>query len=154
MNILILTSVNATNIVEMIENMIPYYTEDNTNHIFSIQSMALLSEETFNKPYMTYNYLYSTVVAHKADIICDNNAKYNIVYGNLDKNTPIKFDHIFMLESDAFQTHDLALEKFEAICGETAPVKWYKPEDAEYRFPTFKHLALMLETLGVNKCQR
>ena len=154
MNILILTSVNARNIVEMLDNMVPYYTEDNSNHIFSVQSMALLSEETFNKPYAMYNYLYTTVATHESHILCDNNAKYNIIYGNIDKKTPIKFDHIFMLESDEFQAHDIALEKFDKVYGEVTPIDWYKPEDAEYRFPTFKHLALMLETLGVNKCQR
>ena len=163
MNILILTPTHPVQIAEMINFMSQYYTDE--NDIFSVQSMALLGEETFrDKHFMPLNFTYAAEVRNNPKLCLrkeHGRRKNIIIYGNLDRNTNMKFDHILGFTSMDHQEGD---DRFDAYLEEgqkiydkvfdnlkIKKIDWYKKEDAHHMFPTLHHLEIMLKTLGVNK---
>jgi hypothetical protein len=164
MNILILTPTHPVQIAEMINFISKYYTED--NDIFSVQSMALLGEETYNDENMKYlplMYTYATVVRKQPKLMLRKERKGRkniIIYGNLDRNTDMKFDHILAFSSmdnnpdnpqfdgylEQSKDYNTVLESLKV-----KPIQWYTREDAHHQFPTLHHLEIMLKTLGVSK---
>ena len=163
MNILILTPTHPIQIAEMINFISKYYTDE--NDIFSLQSMALLGEEVYQDQKQTYlplMYTYATAIRKNPKLMLRKerkNRKNIIIYGNLDRNTDMKFDHILAYSSmdKEGEGFDEYLEKskklFEKFFTDTTnkPIKWYTIEDAHHQFPTLRHLEIMLKTLGVNK---
>ena len=91
MNILILTPSHPAQIAEMIDFLAPYNTEE--NDIFSVQSMALLGEETFkNKHYLPLMFTFAAEVRKKPKLCLrkeKGKRKNIIIYGNLDSHTEI-----------------------------------------------------------------
>ena len=164
MNILILTPIHPIQIAEMINFVSKYYTDE--NDIFSLQSMALLGEEVYQDQKQTYlplMYTYATAIRKNPKLMLRKerkNRKNIIIYGNLDRNTDMKFDHILAfssMDNQEGEGFDEYLEKskklFEKSFTDTTnkPIKWYTIEDAHHQFPTLHHLEIMLKTLGVNK---
>ena len=162
MNILILTPIHPVQIAEMINFLAPYYTDK--NNIFSIQAMGLLGEELFKddkKHYLPLTFSYTAEVRKRPELCFTKDRQFNIFYGNLDRNTNIKFDHILAFSSmdnkEGDERFDGYLEKGNKIYGEVFDnlnverIQWYTIEDAHHRFPTLRHLAVMLKTLGVEK---
>ena len=164
MNILILTPVHPVQIAEMINFISKYYVDE--NDIFSLQSMALLGEEVYQDQKQTYlplMYTYATAIRNNPKLMLrkeKGKRKNIIIYGNLDRNTDMKFDHILAYSGmdnqegagfDDYLEHSKKL--FEKSFTDTTnkPIKWYTIEDAHHQFPTLHHLEIMLKTLGVNK---
>jgi hypothetical protein len=163
MNILILTPTHPVQIAEMINFMSQYYNEE--NDIFSVQSMALLGEETFRKHhFMPLNFTYAAEVRNNPKLCLRKERgrrKNIIIYGNLDRNTDMKFDHILGFSSmdhkEGDDTFDGYLKEGQKMYDEVFDnlkikrIDWYKKEDAHHIFPTLHHLEVMLNTLGVKK---
>ena len=162
MNILILTPIHPMQIAEMIDFLVPYNIDG--NELFSVQSMALLAEETLNKNYIPTTFTYATEIRKhpKLAFKSKSNSTIRIYYGNLDKNTNIKFDHILAYTNHYSETEDnhnfdIYLENAATLMNPTfnkmniKPIEWYTIDDAEHIFPSLHHLATMLEALGVNK---
>lgn len=164
MNILILTPTHPIQIAEMINFISKYYVDE--NDIFSIQSMALLGEETYQDKNMTYlplMYTYTAAIRKNPKLMLRKEKKDRkniIIYGNLDRNTNMKFDHILAFssmdnkEGDGFdkyleKSQEMFNQSFKESC--IKPIQWYTREDAHHQFPTLHHLGIMLETLGVKK---
>ena len=162
MNILILTPIHPIQIAEMLDFLSKYYIDE--NDIFSIQSMALLGEEIYkDKHYMPLTFTYAAEV-RKNPKLClrkeRKNRKNIIIYGNLDRNTDMKFDHIFGYsgmdnkEGDGFDPYlDQGKRIYDEIFDDLKikRIDWYKSDDAHHIFPTLHHLGVMLDTLGVKK---
>ena len=149
MNILIVTPIHPMQIVEM--NYL-YALCGDTCEVFSAQAMALLYEETFNAPYPVVNATFTHTCANNKKMFYKNHKKHLVVYGNIDKNSPIKFDHIIGYTSNIagneWDPYLTAAEK--ALENTDAPkIDWYKQEDITYTFPTLAHLNLFLKTLGI-----
>ena len=164
MNILILTPTHPIQIAEMINFISKYYVDE--NDIFSLQSMALLGEEVYQDPNQTYlplMYTYATAIRKNPKLMLRKERKSRkniIIYGNLDRNTDMKFDHILAYssmdnkEGDGFDEYlEQSKKLFDKSFTDTTnkPINWYTIEDAHHRFPTLHHLEVMLKTLGVNK---
>lgn len=164
MNILILTPIHPIQIAEMINFISKYYTDE--NDIFSIQSMALLGEEVYqekDKTYLPLMYTYATAIRKNSKLMLrkeKGKRKNIIIYGNLDRNTDMKFDHILAFssmdnkEDSSFDPYlDASVRLFDKAFNnsKTKAINWYTIEDAHHQFPTLRHLGIMLETLGVNK---
>ena len=165
MNILILTPVHPVQIAEMIDFISDYYVDE--NDIFSVQSMALLGEEIYqdrDKSYLPLMYTFASAVRSDATLTIHKEKKNRrniIIYGNLDRNTNMKFDHIFAYsgmdnkpEEDRFdpyldESKNLFDKEFESQ--HIKPIDWYTIDDAHHKFPTIHHLGVMLKTLGVKK---
>ena len=161
MNILILTPIHPMQIAEMMDFLAPYQTEE--NDIFSVQSMALLGEQTFKKHYLPLNYTYAAEI-RKNPKLClrkeKGKRKHIIIYGNLDKNTDMKFDHILAYDGHHVnndEVFDSYLDKSKEIFDTTFDnlkikrINWYTLDEAHHQFPTLHHLGVMLDTLGVKK---
>jgi hypothetical protein len=162
MNILILTPIHPLQIAEMADFLSKYYIDE--NDIFSVQSMALLGETIYqDRHYMPLNFTYAVEVRKKPQLMLrkERNGRKNIIiYGNLDKNTDMKFDHVLAFssmdnkEGDGFDPY---LERGQKIYDQVFDnlkikrINWYTREDAHHQFPTLHHLGIMLETLGVKK---
>ena len=164
MNILILTPTHPIQIAEMINFISKYYIDE--NDIFSLQSMALLGEEVYQdqkQSYLPLMYTYATAIRKNPKLMLrkERNGRKNIIiYGNLDRNTDMKFDHILAYsgmdnqEGAGFDDYLVkSSELFDKSFTDTTnkPIKWYTIEDAHHQFPTLHHLEIMLKTLGVNK---
>lgn len=149
MNILVITPIHPTQIVELN----PLYKQYNgIANIVSPQALALAYEETFGNPYQVVNTFFVDAFKQNPKKLLKNTLGNLIVYGNLDKNTPIKFDMIvgyaapFMSIDDKFDKYLEAAE--EQLRNTDAPViDWYSIEDAQYTFPTLQHLILFLDKL-------
>lgn len=164
MNILILTPTHPIQIAEMINFISKYYVDE--NDIFSLQSMALLGEEVYQNEQQTYlplMYTYALAIRKNPKLMLrkeKNGRKNIIIYGNLDRNTDMKFDHILAFSSMDNQEgagFDDYLVKSNELFDKSftdktiKSIKWYTIEDAHHQFPTLHHLEIMLKTLGVNK---
>ena len=164
MQILIVTPIHPVQIAEMIDFLYRKYNEH--NNIFSIQSMALLAEETLQKEYNSTTFLFATEIRKNSKLLLTDDRYQRgveIVFGNLDKNTNIKFDHVIGYTghySDGNgETFDPYLMKAkEMIDGvlieQNLPIiEWYTPEDCEHIFPTLHHLEKFLDVLEVKKVE-
>ena len=162
MNILILTPIHPIQIAEMLDFLSKYYIDE--NDIFSVQSMALLGEELYKeRHYTSLNFTYAAEVRKNPKLCLRKERKGRkniIIYGNLDRNTDMKFDHILgftSMDNKEGAGFDPYLEHSKKIYDEIFDnlkikrIDWYKKEDAHHIFPTLHHLGVMLETLGVNK---
>lgn len=155
MKILIVTPIHPTQIAEMITFFKDY--PENLD-ILSIQSMALLAEETLNKNYPITNFIYAAECRKNPKLL--KLVKENqIIFGNLSKTNKIKFDHIIGYTSNITQGEifDPYLEQAKTIAdpvfkqqGHDA-IDWYSVEDCEHIFPTLHHLEVFLKTLGITK---
>lgn len=149
MNILIITPTHPTQIAEFASLHKQY--KDIAN-IISPQMLALVYEETFGNPYQVVNTFF--VDAFKKNPKKMFKKTYNdlIVYGNLDKDTDINFDVIVSYAAPFMDTEEI-FDKYldaaeEQLKNTDAPrINWYKPEDAQYKFPTLQHLMLFLDKL-------
>ena len=164
MNILILTPTHPIQIAEMINFISKYYVDE--NDIFSLQSMALLGEEVYQDQKQTYlplMYIYATAVRNNPKLMLRKERKGRkniIIYGNLDRNTNMKFDHILAYsgmdgkEDSSFDPYlDASVKLFNDSfkTGKAKPINWYTIEDAHHQFPTLRHLGIMLKTLGIKE---
>lgn len=164
MNILILTPIHPIQIAEMINFVSKYYVDE--NDIFSLQAMALLGEEVYqnqNQSYLPLMYSYATAVRKNPKLMLRkerNNRKNIIIYGNLDRNTDMKFDHILAysgMDSKEGAGFDDYLTKSKELFDKSftdktfKPINWYTIEDAHHQFPTLRHLGIMLKTLGIKE---
>ena len=162
MQILVLTPTHPMQIAEMIDFFYGKY--KNSVDLYSIQSMALLAEETLQKEYIPTNFVYAAEVRKNASLI--KNDKYKkrvqIVFSNLDKNTNINFDRIIGYtghfgESEENKEFDPYLNKSISIMNSVfvdkniEPIDWYTKNDCEHIFPTLHHLEKFLDVLGVEK---
>lgn len=156
--ILILSSTHPVHITEL--NLHIYKNYQQYNDIFSIQSMALLYEETLNKHYIPANYAFAQAVKKDPQLARSkiNKGQNLIIFGNLDMATKIKLDHIIIytngLEENTLE--DKYLQKMEELFDKTNEEKiinWYKTNDQTSRLivPTLHHLDVFLETIGVKK---
>lgn len=158
MNILIVTPMHPMQIAEIGNEL---YKNCKNAEIYSLQSMALLAEETLQKEYVPTMFVYAAETRKHPHLISANinDDKIHIVYGNLDKNTDIKFDHVIGYTSNygngTVDLFDPYIEQM-AHCMDSVflekklePIKWYTKEDCTYIFPTIKHLIKFLQTLGV-----
>lgn len=150
--ILVLSSIHPMQIAELIGFFSRY---ENIN-AHSVQSFALLGEETLNKKYIPYNYTLATALKNKPEIILPTDTTPLIVYGNLDKNTPIEFDYKIKLTTQySANSFDDYLAGAEAIMKgvyreiDKPSVTWYTDEDCELELPTLHHLQVFLKTLGI-----
>lgn len=161
MNILILTPIHPSQIVEM--NAL-YKKYSKNNNIYSIQAMALLNEETFKTSYIVSNYIFTNEILNRPKLVNPKNKKYDntIIYGNIDKRTNIKFDHII-----AFTSHiaENDLSSFDPYLNEANKIyedfsnknekaqtpQYYTLEDAQHIFPTFHHLCTFLKACGIKE---
>ena len=151
MKILIVTPIHPLQIVEM-NYLYKFY--GNSCEVFSPQAMALLYEETFGQPYPVVNATFVDTCRRNKRMFYKNNKKHLIVYGNIDKNSPITFDHIIsytshVSENEHWDPYLAAAEK--ALADTDAPkIDWYGVDDTTYTFPTIPHLTLFLHTLGIS----
>lgn len=142
MNILIVSITHPIAIMEL-TNLYSFDTD--TCSVFSPQALALLNERTFNKPFLPSSYAFMETISQKPSL-CVEPRKHNIVFGNLIKSTPIKWDNIIYykplyLEDEQDYTKLAAKEipDFPALFTEA---------DCEYTFNDLPHLRLFLSTLG------
>ena len=162
MQILVLTPIHPMQIAEMIDFFYGKY--KNSVDLYSIQSMALLAEETLQKEYIPTNYIYAAEIRKNPNLVM--NTKYKkrvqIIFGNLDKHTKIKFDRIIGYTGRYGQNEnevkfDAYLDKSTAVMNEVftekdvSPIEWYTQEDCEHIFPTLHHLETFLDVIGVEK---
>ena len=164
MNILILTPTHPIQIAEMINFISKYYVDE--NDIFSLQSMALLGEEFYQDQKQTYlplMYTYATAIRNNPKLMLrkeKGKRKNIIIYGNLDRNTDMKFDHILAYSGmdnqegagfDGYLEHSKKLFDKSFTDTTTKLIDWYTIEDAHHQFPTLRHLGTMLKTLGIKE---
>ena len=155
MNILILTSTHAMDVAETIDTL--YNNCNEHNNLYSVQAFALLAEETLEQKYIPTFFTYAAEVRKKPGLVKFINGKNTIVFGNIDKNTKIKFDHIIGVkpnysEGDVFDPYlqdrkDVMDEVFTQH--NVKPIEWFTPEDCDYIFPSLHHLLIFLKKLGV-----
>ena len=165
MNILILTSIHPVDITEIGQILYSSYDKESVE-IFSIQAMSLLAEsiqenknsvtqesasDLKNKSYyLVNNQLFTTIIEKNSSYLRKNlNKKHLIVYGNLSKNTNIKFDYIISFKQDYsedIKNFDPYLDKTKSIFKEQ-PLSWYNRNDCEYHFYEKKHLLLFLKNI-------
>ena len=156
MNILILTPTDPQSILLCGQSLFGEYGDK--NDIFSVQMMALLDEDkNQNHTYIASNNLFAAEVRDNPRVSIARNKRYDnlIVFGNCD-NKSIKFDHIITWD-DAWEddNEDTYLAKQSELFEEDfrnhsiKPIRWYKRADAEFSFPTWRHLCIFLKTLGV-----
>ena len=162
MQILVLTPIHPMQIAEMIDFFYGKY--KNSVDLYSIQSMALLAEETLQKEYIPTNYVYAAEICKNPNLAMntENKKRVQIIFGNLDKNTKIQFDRIIGYtghygESDDETKFDPYLDKSTSVMNavfkekNVEPIVWYSSEDCEHIFPTLHHLEKFLDVLGVEK---
>lgn len=156
MNILILTPTDPYSVMLCGQNLFNEYGDK--NDIFSIQMMALLdADKNEGHTYIASNNLFAAEMRDNPRVSIARNTKYDnlIVFGNCD-NKSIKFDHVItwdgIWEDD---NEDANLNKQNELFDEVfrnhnvKPIRWYKRDDAEFSFPTWRHLCIFLKTLGV-----
>jgi hypothetical protein len=161
MQILVLTPIHPMQIAEMIDFFYGKY--KNSVDLYSIQSMALLAEETLQKEYIPTNYVYAAEIRKNPQLAMNTPYKkrVQIIFGNLDKNTKIKFDRIIAYtghygeteekEFDSYLSKSVSTMNAVFIEKNIEPIAWYEQEDAEHTFPTLHHLEKFLDVLGVEK---
>lgn len=162
MQILVLTPVHPVQIAEMIDFFYGKY--KNSVDLYSIQSMALLAEETLQKEYIPTNYVYAAEIRKNPQLamnIAPHKKRVQIIFGNLDKNTKIKFDRIIAYtghygeteekEFDSYLSKSISAMNTVFIEKNIEPITWYEQDDAEHTFPTLHHLEKFLDVMGVEK---
>ena len=162
MNILVLTPIHPVQIVEMNEL---YKKFSQYNNVYSIQAMALLAE-TIDMNYIPANFAFTNKLRNNSHLFIPKNKTYEhtIIYGNLDKRTSIKFDHIIAYTSHIAENKtadfDLYLQEAMQLMGKihddtqnelAQPPQYYDINDSEYTFPTIRHLCIFLKTLGIKE---
>ncbi len=152
MNILVLTSIHPMQILDIAQGLHGRY--DDTE-VFSIQEMALMFEEQNELPYPAANILLSQAFrTTKGPKKWFKDKTNNIIYGNLDKRSNMKFDMILAVapaygNTDVFD--DYLRKAREVFKDFDEQVRWYSPEEAIYTFPSVHHLQVFLETLGLKE---
>jgi hypothetical protein len=161
MQILVLTPIHPMQIAEMIDFFYKKY--KNSVDLYSVQSMALLAEETLQKEYIPTNYVYAAEIRKNPHLAMNDKYKkrVQIIFGNLDKNTKIKFDRIIAYTGHYGETEEKEFDSYllknaatmNAVFKEQhlEPIDWYNIEDAEHLFPTLHHLEKFLDVIGVEK---
>ena len=158
MNILVLTTTHPLDVAEAINEL--YNTFDEHNNLYSVQAFALLSEETFDKHYIPTMYTFAAEVRRNPKLIYNHihSRENTIVFGNLDKDTKIKFDHVVAVSPSLIretETFDQYLKNISPAMDEVftnkkiKPINWYTTEDCEHVFPTYHHLFTFLNVIGV-----
>lgn len=162
MNILILTPIHPIQIAEMNEL---YKKFSQYNNVYSIQAMALLAE-SINMHYIPANISFTNKLKDNPHLLIpkDKTYEHTIIYGNLDKRTNIKFDHIVAYTSHIAENEtadfDLYLQEsmklMQKVYDETKnelaqSPQYYSIEDAHYTFPTLHHLFVFLKSLGIKE---
>lgn len=154
--ILILTQIHPINVSYVYDEICVDYADK--NEIYSPQIMALLGElslkqdENDNKH--SYRVLNAAFVKHsKAAIKKMNPLKPWIVVGNCRKND-IKFDYILGFDGGDDYGNSEIFDRYIAadnalLLDKNMSIDYYTKEDAEYFFPTIKHLKLFLQTLNI-----
>lgn len=156
MNILILTPTDPYSVMLCGQNLFNEYGDK--NDIFSVQMMALLdADNNEDHNYIASNNLFAAEMRDNPRVSIARNTKYDnlIVFGNCD-NKSIKFDHVITYD-DIWEddNEDVYLNKQNELFEEVfrnhniKPIRWYKRDDAEFSFPTWRHLCIFLKTLGV-----
>ncbi len=142
MNILIVSPTHPIAITEL-TNL--YSFDNDTCSVYSPQALALLNEETFNKPFLISSYAFMESISKKPSL-CIEPRKHNIVFGNLIKSTAIKWNNIIYYkplylsdEQDYTKIAEKEMPDFPALFTEA---------DCEYTFNDIPHLRLFLKTLG------
>jgi len=162
MNILILTPSNPVCILDMISKIGPMVKDEvgfNSINISALYQEQNDIENAVENPitYPVALYSFAKALSSSQELV-DNMFKNenNIIVGNLDKNTPIKFDHILGFEVEPWSLDpDLYLEEGDKLFKDVflktniQPVEWYTKNDAHHIFPTLHHLSVMLNVLGV-----
>ena len=162
MQILIVTPIHPVQIAEMIDFLYAKY--KNSVNLYSIQSMALLAEETLQKEYIPTNFVYAAELRKNPSLAISNNnnkKRVQIIFGNLDKNTKLNFDKIIAYTGHFGESEDKEfdsyLNKSTPIMNEVfvnkgiTPITWYTQDDCEHTFPTLHHLEKFLDVVGVEK---
>ena len=159
MNILILSSTNPVDIIEMGNLLYKHVDETNTD-IFSIQTMAFLAEHSFEYKYVPAMWSFAKAFAEQRKSILRLKKNRNLIcYGNLFTNTDIKFDYIVCYEPDAANGVNVFLDKSIELfnTSEDAKIKtlsneqWYSKDKVQYTFSSIRHLLVFLKTLKVLK---
>ena len=154
MNILVITPIHPMQIIQNGQDLYNALGED--IDIFSIQAMALLYE-SLGQNYIVSNYLFTDAIRKNTKLL---KREHNdlVVFGNIDKRTPIKFDYIVGLSplpevGDYSYDEEAALTMEEVL--KTKPelnrriYQYHNIEDVEYVFPTVRHLHLFLQKCGL-----
>ena len=161
MQILVLTPIHPMQIAEMTDFLYLKYSE--CVDLYSVQSMALLAEETLQKEYIPTTYVYAAEIRKNPNLVMNTPYKkrVQIVFGNLDKNTKIKFDHIIAYSGHYGENDDNIFDPYlqksvipmNSVFEDknVSPIQWYQPEDAEHIFPTLHHIEKFLDVIGVEK---
>ena len=161
MQILVLTPIHPMQVAEMIDFFYGKY--KNSVNLYSIQSMALLAEETLQKEYIPTNYVYAAEIRKNPNLMMNTQYKkrVQIIFGNLDKNTKIKFDHVIGYTGHYSENEDKQFDSYlnnsinvmNSVFEEkhVKPIEWYSENDCEHIFPTLHHLEKFLDVLGVEK---
>ena len=150
MNILILTPIHPTQIEEM---GYLYSQWGEVASIASPQMLALVWSESTDLPYaVTNNHITNECKKKPKELFKQYDKPNLIVFGNIDKNTKIKFDYILAYTSHFSEDEtcwDLYLREVEKRLDNTdvERVEWFDKTDAEYIFPTLYHLNLFLQTI-------
>lgn len=158
MNILILSSVNPVDIIEL-GGLINKNINNKICETFSLQTVSLLAELSADKKYIPTMWAFAKTFQDKRKSILRLTQENLLCYGNLLVDTPIKFDHIICYEPDAAnpvnayldESVNLYKQSKEPKIQNLAKQKWYTKEDADYTFTNLHHLLLFLESLKLTK---
>lgn len=152
--VLVLSSIHPITIAELSKHLYSKY--GSKNSVFSIQSMALLYEETFNAKYIPANYSFANALKKDATILKDKTQNL-IVFGNLDIATKINFDYVIIysngLEEDLEDKYLAQMSKLINLADTTINIEWFKTNSNTVRLvvPTLHHLDTFLTTLGIEQ---
>ena len=156
--ILILTQINPVNVAFVYDEICADYISH--NEVFSAQIMALLGEtalrEGDNDNLHSYRVFNAAFVKNiKAAVHKMNPLKPWIFIGNCAKNS-IKFDYIIGFDGGEDFGDEKTFDRYivadnAALAEKEMQIDYYDRKDAEYFFPTIKHLKLFLDTIGIRK---
>ena len=154
--ILILTQIHPVNVAAIYDEILAEFAEH--NEVFSPQIMAMLGELSLSTDENDFKHSYRVLNAAfvkncNAAVKKMNPLKPWVFIGNCAKGT-VKFDHILGFDggedfgnAEVFD-HYIARDNAQ-LADKNMAIDYYGREDAEYFFPTAKHLKLFLTTLGL-----
>ena len=159
--ILILTQIHPINVSYVYDEIMRDFS--NHNEVFLPQIMALLGELSLSKGdndnIHSYRVLNAAFVKNiKAAIYKMSPLKPWIFIGNCAKKD-VKFDYILGFDGGEDYGNSEIFDRYihkdnELLKDKNLAIDYYSIQDAEYTFPTIKHLKLFLTTLKLQANER
>ena len=156
LKILVLTQIHPINVGYVYDELCAEYMT--TNEVFSPQIMALLGELSLKKNQNDFKHSYRVLNAAFVKNIKAATQKMSpfkswIFIGNCDKKD-IKFDYIIGFDGGEDFGNEEIFDRYihndnAQLRDKGLAINYYTKEDAEYFFPTIKHLKTFLSTLGI-----